>query len=137
MIKKNFEQFQLVYPVIRYKFSFHRPFFQRKKGHCPKCRTLSKERWIEARKAELLPTGYFHLVFTLPHDLNPIIHCNPKALLGSLFSRVKEALQAFAADAKWRALGGAAGVIDVLHTWSQTVMDQFHLHCLVPAGVVL
>ena len=102
--------------------------------HCPKCRTLSKERWLEARKAELLPTGYFHLVFTLPHALNPIIHCNPGALLGSLFSSVNETLQAFAADAKWR-LVGQLGFIGVLHTWSQTLIDHFHLHCLVPAGV--
>ncbi|MFZ2041951.1 MAG: IS91 family transposase [Desulfobacterales bacterium] len=103
--------------------------------HCPKCRTLSKERWLEARKAELLPTGYFHLVFTLPHDLNPIIHCNPGTLLDCLFSSVNETLQAFAADTRWR-LVGQLGFIGVLHTWSQTLMDHFHLHCLVPAGVL-
>ena len=103
--------------------------------HCPKCRTLAKERWLEARKAELLPTGYFHLVFTLPHDLNPIIHCNPEALMGNLFSSVNETLQAFAADIKWR-LVGQLGFIGVLHTWTQTLMDHFHLHCLVPAGVL-
>ena len=103
--------------------------------HCPKCRTLSKERWLDARKAELLPTGYFHLVFTLPHDLNPVIHCNPRALLGSLFGSVNETLQAFAADPKWR-LKGQLGFVGVLHTWSQTLIDHFHLHCLVPAGVL-
>ncbi|MBC2744503.1 MAG: IS91 family transposase [Desulfosarcina sp.] len=103
--------------------------------HCPKCRTLVKERWLESRKSELLPTGYFHLVFTLPHELNPVIHCNPQALLGNLFGSVNETLQAFAADPQWR-LEGQLGFIGVLHTWSQTLMDHFHLHCLVPAGVL-
>lgn len=83
-----------------------------RKGHRPKCRTLSKERWLEARKTELLPTGYFHLVFTLTHDLNPIIHSNPGALLGCLFSSFNEILQAFAVDNRWR-LVGAAGVLSV------------------------
>ena len=103
--------------------------------HCPKCRTLVKERWLEARNSELLPTGYFHLVFTLPHDLNPIIHCNPEVLMGNLFSSVNETLQAFAADPRWR-LVGQLGFIGVLHTWTQTLMDHFHLHCLIPAGVL-
>ena len=103
--------------------------------HCPKCQTLSKEKWLNARKAELLPTGYFHLVFTLPHDLNPIILCNKRILLGTLFSAVNETLQAFAGDPQWR-LVGQLGFIAVLHTWSQTLMDHFHLHCLIPAGVL-
>lgn len=101
--------------------------------HCPKCRTLAKERWLDARRRELLPTGYFHLVFTLPHDLNPVIHCNPGQLLNNLFGSVNETLQAFAADPKWR-LNGQLGFVGVLHTWSQTLIDHFHLHCLVPAG---
>lgn len=103
--------------------------------HCPKCRTIVKQRWIEARNSELLPTGYFHLVFTLPHELNPVIHCNPAILLGNLFASVNETLQAFAADPRWR-LGGQLGFIGVLHTWTQTLMDHFHLHCLIPAGVL-
>ncbi len=101
--------------------------------HCPKCRTLAKERWLDARRRELLPTGYFHLVFTLPHDLNPLIHCNPRQLLNTLFASVNETLQAFAADPRWR-LEGQLGFVGVLHTWSQTLIDHFHLHCLVPAG---
>jgi predicted Zn-ribbon and HTH transcriptional regulator len=103
--------------------------------HCPKCRTLTKEKWLNDRKAELLPTGYFHLVFTLPHDLNPIILCNKKVLLNILFRTVSETLQAFACDPQWR-LEGQLGFIAVLHTWSQTLMDHFHLHCLIPAGVL-
>ena len=103
--------------------------------HCPKCQTLVKEKWLNDRKAELLPCGYFHLVFTLPHDLNPIILCNKKVALDILFAAVNQTLQAFAKDPQWR-LGGQPGFILVLHTWSQTLMDHFHLHCLIPAGVL-
>jgi len=103
--------------------------------HCPKCQTLVKERWLNDRKAELLPCGYFHLVFTLPHDLNPIILCNKRKMLNTLFAAAKETLQAFAADPQWR-LEGQLGIIAVLHTWSQTLMDHFHLHCVIPAGAL-
>lgn len=103
--------------------------------HCPKCQTLTKEQWLNDRKAELLPCSYFHLVFTLPHDLNPIILCNKRVTLQILFASVSETLQAFAKDPQWR-LEGKLGFIAVLHTWSQTLMDHFHLHCLIPAGAL-
>ena len=103
--------------------------------HCPKCQTLVKEKWLNKRKAELLPCGYFHLVFTLPHDLNPIVLCNKKVALGILFAAVNQTLQAFAKDPQWK-LDGQLGFILVLHTWSQTLMDHFHLHCLVPGGAL-
>ncbi len=103
--------------------------------HCPKCQTLTKERWLNDRKAELLPCGYFHLVFTLPHDLNPIVLCNKKVALGILFAAVNQTLQAFARDPQWH-LEGQLGFILVLHTWSQNLMDHFHLHCLFPGGAL-
>jgi hypothetical protein len=103
--------------------------------HCPKCQCLVKEQWLNDRKAELLPCGYFHLVFTLPHDLNPIILCNKRIALKILFDAVNETLHAFAKDPQWR-LEGQLGFIAVLHTWSQTLMDHFHLHCLIPAGAL-
>jgi len=103
--------------------------------HCPKCQSMAKEKWLNDRKAELLPVGYFHLVFTLPHDLNPIILCNKKVLLDILFQAVNQTLQAFAKDPQWR-LMGQLGFIAVLHTWSQTMMDHFHLHCIIPAGAL-
>ena len=103
--------------------------------HCPKCQSLVKEKWLNDRKAELLPCGYFHLVFTLPHELNPIILCNKTVTLAILFAAVSETLQAFARDPQWR-LEGQLGFMAVLHTWSQTLMDHFHLHCLVPAGAL-
>lgn len=103
--------------------------------HCPKCQSSAKQKWLNARSAELLPCGYFHLVFTLPHSLNKLIMVNKILLLGLLFSQVNEVLQGFAKDPQWR-LSGKIGFLAVLHTWSQTLMDHFHLHCLVPAGVL-
>jgi predicted Zn-ribbon and HTH transcriptional regulator len=103
--------------------------------HCPKCQTLTKEQWLNERKAELLPCGYFHLVFTLPHALNPIILSNKRTTLNILFAAVNQTLQAFAKDPQWR-LEGRLGFISVLHTWSQTLIDHFHLHCLIPAGAL-
>ena len=103
--------------------------------HCPKCQCLVKEKWLNDRKSELLPCGYFHLVFTVPHELNPIILCNKKVAQAILFAAANETLQAFAKDPQWR-LEGQLGFIVVLHTWSQTLMDHFHLHCLVPAGAL-
>ena len=103
--------------------------------HCPKCQSLVKEKWLNDRKAELLPCGYFHLVFTLPHELNAIILCNKTVTLAILFAAVSGTLQTFAKDPQWR-LEGQLGFISVLHTWSQTLMDHFHLHCLVPAGAL-
>ena len=96
---------------------------------------MTKEKWLENRVSELLPATYFHLVFTLPHDLNPVILCNMKPLLDLLFSSVNETIQQFAADPQWR-LQGKPGFIAVLHTWNQTLLDHFHLHCLVPGGVL-
>jgi len=103
--------------------------------HCPKCQTLTKEQWLNDRKAELLPCGYFHLVFTLPHELNPIILSNKTTTVNILFAAVNQTLQAFARDPQWR-LEGRLGFISVLHTWSQTLIDHFHLHCLIPAGAL-
>ncbi|WP_163338003.1 IS91 family transposase [Desulfopila sp. IMCC35008] len=103
--------------------------------HCPKCQTLVKEKWLNNRKAELLPCSYFHNVFTLPHELNPFIMINKKIMLGMLFSAVKETLQAFSRDPQWR-LEGQLGFISVLHTWNQKLMDHYHLQCIIPAGAL-
>jgi hypothetical protein len=96
---------------------------------------LTKEQWLNDRKAELLGCSYFHLVFTLPHELNQIILSNKKTAFNILFAAVNQTLQAFAKDPQWR-LQGRLGFICVLHTWSQTLIDQFHLHCLIPAGAL-
>jgi len=75
------------------------------------------------------------MVFTLPHDLNPIVLCNKKVTLGILFTAVNQTLQSFAKDPQWH-LEGQLGFILVLHIWSQTLMDHFHLHCLIPGGAL-
>jgi hypothetical protein len=103
--------------------------------HCPKCQTLTKERWLDKRREELLPCSYYHLVFTVPHLLNPLILANRWDLLKYLFHSVKKTIFTFAADPQWR-LEGKPGVLSILHTWSQTMIDHFHIHCLVPAGVL-
>jgi len=103
--------------------------------HCPKCQTLVKEQWLNDRKAELLPCAYFHNVFTLPHELNPLILINMRVMLAILFAAANETLQVFASDPQWR-LNGQLGFISVLHTWNQKLMDHFHLHCIIPAGVL-
>ncbi len=100
--------------------------------HCPKCQSLAKVKWLDKQKSELLPVGYFHLVFTLPHELNALILTNKKILLSHLFKAVGETLVDFGRAR----LGGQIGVITVLHTWEQTLLDHFHLHCLVPAGAL-
>lgn len=103
--------------------------------HCPKCQTMVKEKWLNNRKAELLPCSYFHNVFTLPHELNPLIMGNKRIMLALLFTAVKETLQIFARDPQWR-LEGQLGFISVLHTWNQKLMAHYHLHCIIPAGAL-
>jgi len=100
--------------------------------HCPKCQTLSKERWLAARQTELLPVDYFHLVFTLPHALNPLARINQRAIYDLLFQAVAETLRSFA----HKHLGGEPGVTAILHTWSQTLLLHLHLHCLVTGGAL-
>jgi hypothetical protein len=103
--------------------------------HCPKCQNIPRERWLNARKAELLPVSYFHTVFTLPHDLNPIILRNKETILNILFKSVAETLLSFGHNPK-NGLGGKLGFIAILHTWDQQLNLHFHLHCLIPAGVM-
>jgi hypothetical protein len=100
--------------------------------HCPKCQTVTQMRWVEARRAELLPTPYFHTVVTLPHELNPLVLANKRLLLGLLFRSASETLLDFGQ----RRLGGQLGVTMVLHTWDQVLKPHFHLHALVPGGAL-
>ncbi|TMA95150.1 MAG: IS91 family transposase [Deltaproteobacteria bacterium] len=100
--------------------------------HCPKCQSLAKAKWLEKQNSELLPVGYFHLIFTLPHVLNGLILGNRKILLALLFKAVSETLLEFGRSR----LGGRIGFITVLHTWDQTLKDHFHLHCLVAGGAL-
>jgi len=99
--------------------------------HCPKCQSLRKARWLEARRRELLPVPYAHAVFTLPHELNPLALWNTRVIYAILFRAVAETLLLFA-----RNKGGILGFLALLHTWDQTLGYHIHLHCLIPAGML-
>jgi len=103
--------------------------------HCPKCQAMAKADWLEKRKADLLPVGYFHNVFTLPHELNLIALANKKVIFNLLFQSVADTLLEFASDPKHR-LGGRLGFTAILHTWDQKLNSHIHLHCVIPGGVL-
>ena len=100
--------------------------------HCPKCQGLAAERWIEERKQDLLPVPYFHVVFTLPEELRPLALRNQKVVYNLLFKAASETLLELASDPKH--LGAQIGFTAILHTWTQTLLDHPHLHCIVPGG---
>ena len=100
--------------------------------HCPKCQTAARERWIAARRRELLPTRYVHVVFTLPQRLAPLALQNRKVLYDLLFRASAETLLEVARDP--RHLGAEIGFFSVLHTWTQRLTAHPHVHCVIPAG---
>jgi hypothetical protein len=100
--------------------------------HCPKCQTTDRERWIQARLERLLPVEHFHVVFTMPDELNPLALRNQAALYNLLFAAASKTLLALAADAK--RLGAQIGFTAILHTWGQNLLFHPHLHCVVTAG---
>jgi predicted Zn-ribbon and HTH transcriptional regulator len=100
--------------------------------HCPKCQAQARERWITARQRELLDTSYFHVVFTVPHDLNVLALENPRLFYDLLFTATARTLLEIASDPKH--LGAEIGVIAILHTWGQNLLLHPHIHCVVPAG---
>jgi len=100
--------------------------------HCPKCQTTNRERWIEAREKDLLPVTYFHVVFTLPHELNSYCLHHPVELYDMLFRSSKETIEAFSNDPKH--LGAKPGMISILHTWGQNLSLHPHVHMIVAGG---
>jgi hypothetical protein len=100
--------------------------------HCPKCQHMPRERWLEKRKDEILPLSYFHVVFTLPHELNTIILNNKKVMLNCLFAAASKTLLIFGKNE----LDGTPGFLAILHSWDQKLKAHFHLHCLVAGGAV-
>lgn len=100
--------------------------------HCPRCQGMATARWIQKQQENLLPCRYFHLVFTLPHELNAIAHYNPSALYQCLFKAAWQTLSKFAN----RKGHGQLGMTSVLHTWGQNLSQHIHLHCLIPAGTL-
>jgi len=100
--------------------------------HCPKCQFLRKEKWLEKRKEDLLPVQYFHVVFTIPDELNPLALRNQRVIYNILFRSVAKTLTELSRDQKH--LGAQIGFIGILHTWGQNLMDHPHIHCIVTGG---
>ena len=98
--------------------------------HCPTCQGINSRQWLAAQAKVLLPIPYFHLVFTLPHCLNPLIQQNQQGLYDLLFASAADTLLTFGRNN----LGAQLGITAVLHTWSQTLLDHYHLHCIVSGG---
>jgi hypothetical protein len=100
--------------------------------HCPKCQCLARAQWIEQRQSELLEVPYFHVVFTVPHQIAAIAYQNKDIVYGILFQATAETLKTIAADPEH--LGAEIGFFAVLHTWGQNLQFHPHLHCVVPGG---
>ena len=100
--------------------------------HCPKCQGNEREHWIQQRQNELLPVAYFHVVFTIPAELNVLCMQFPKIMYDALFDAAWQTINEFAKDEKH--LGATSGMISILHTWGQQLTLHPHLHCIIPAG---
>jgi hypothetical protein len=100
--------------------------------HCPKCQVQAREHWLAARERELLATSYFHVVFTVPHELNVLALDNPRSFYDLLFTASAQTLLKVARDPKH--LGAEIGVISILHTWGLNLLLHPHIHCAIPAG---
>ncbi|MGE0830683.1 MAG: IS91 family transposase [Hyphomonadaceae bacterium] len=100
--------------------------------HCPKCQSAAAYDWLEARRADLLPVEYFHVVFTLPAPIADIAYTNKAVIYEALFKAASEALITIAADPKH--LGARIGLTAVLHTWGSALTHHPHVHCIVPGG---
>jgi len=100
--------------------------------HCPKCQTQARQRWLAAREQEVLPTAYFHVVFSVPHELNVLALENPRCFYDLLFAAASATLLEVAANPK--RMGAEIGIIAILHTWGQNLLLHPHIHCVVPAG---
>lgn len=100
--------------------------------HCPKCQSRAAQRWLDARKADLLPVPYYHVVFTLPAAISAIAYTNKEAMYGLLFDITAETLRTIAADPQH--LGAQVGMTLVLHTWGSALTHHPHIHGIVPGG---
>jgi DNA-directed RNA polymerase subunit RPC12/RpoP len=98
--------------------------------HCPRCQGAAAREWLEKQEEALIPIGYFHVVFTLPHQLNPLVRCNQAELLRLLFTAATSTLLDFGKND----LDAQLGVTAVVHTWGQTLCEHYHLHCIVTGG---
>lgn len=102
--------------------------------HCPQCQKIASEKWCEQQRQSVLPTPYFHTVFTLPHQLNGWVELHPDLIYSLIFRAVWKTLSTFGANPK--RLGGQMGMSAILHTWGQNLYRHVHLHCLIPGGAL-
>lgn len=102
--------------------------------HCPQCQAIARAKWVEQRNNELLPVPYYHIVFTVPEQLKPFALRNKSTFYNLLFKAVSGTLTDLAANPSY--LGGTIGLITILHTWTQTLIDHPHIHCVMPAGAL-
>ena len=103
--------------------------------HCPKCQSLKTAKWLKDRQKELLPVPYFHVVFTLPHELNTLVLYNKRELYSCLMQAVWETIKTLGKDPK--RLNGLMGMIAILHTWSKNLLSNNHIHGIVPGGALV
>ena len=99
---------------------------------CPKCQAQARQRWLQAQQRDLLNTNYFHVVFTLPHELNPLALTSPRPLLDLLFEASSQTLLEVASDPK--RLGAEIGFLSILHSWGSNLLPHYHIHAVVPGG---
>lgn len=112
---------------------YERPCFDScRDRHCPKCQSLARAAWVERRTSEVLPTHYFHVVFSVPEQIASLAYQNKEVVYGILFRATAETLSTIAADP--RHLGAEIGFFAVLHSWGQNLLFHPHLHCVVPGG---
>lgn len=100
--------------------------------NCPNCQAISTALWVDKRRAEVIDSPYFHVVFTLPHELNPLLYCNQKLLYGLFHRCCAETLLELSLNPKY--LGATPGIIQVLHTWNQELLYHVHMHCIISGG---
>ena len=106
-------------------------YYSCRNRHCPRCQHMPREQWLEKRKDEILPVSYFHVVFTLPHQLNTIILNNKKVMFNILFAAASKTLLNFGENE----FNGTPGFLAILNTWDQKLNAHFHLHCIIAGGV--
>lgn len=99
---------------------------------CPNCQAVQKEIWVDKRRAEVIDSPYFHVVFTLPHELNSLVYCNQRLIYGFFHRCCAQTLLELSADKKY--LGATPGIIQVLHTWNQEMGYHVHMHCIISGG---
>lgn len=100
--------------------------------NCPNCQAVQKELWVDKRREEVIDTPYFHVVFTLPHELNPLLYCNQELLCSLLHRCCAQTLLELSADKQY--LGAMPGIIQLLHTWNQEMGYHVHMHCIISGG---